>query len=210
MFGLFIQTDVGFNRLVTEEFDGGRRFNDGRDVGFTFAKLFGVVFGLFWIWLGLAMPFLPEANAPGMSLLLKLAIGVFLVLFGAFIVSAVWRNLTSVLEVDLGKRCLRHFVLDRNDKRHSFREIAFQDIRGVFTEGKEKPIDSSRQRQSLIINYHGRPGRLDALTSDSDQIDGVRDFILTEALQRQAAPSVGGPRGFAQRALWEIRERRKS
>ncbi|MFZ1468404.1 MAG: hypothetical protein WAT09_05420 [Paracoccaceae bacterium] len=207
MFGQTFQTRTDTRRILTEEFDGGRRFVQRRDIGFTFGKLFGVVFSLFWIGSGLAMPFLSEATVPGMSLLLKAAIGIFLVLFGAFILSAIWRQLGGVLEIDLAKGCLRHFTIDRNNKQHGFREIAFQDVRGVFTEGEPVDDNTVGQKDSLIIAYHGRPGRLVALSAPGDQIATVRDFILTEALHRPAAPHVDGLVSFAQRAKWECLQR---
>ena len=202
MFGMSFVSATKIKGIETEEFVGGRRFSQERDMGFTLGKLFIVAFSLLWVGLGVAMPFLPEATVPGMGFLSKAAIGVSLVLFGGFIAIAIWRNLGNVLEVDIANRRIRYFAIDRNNKRHGFREIAFQDIRGVFTEGE--PIDDNpcNVRERLIINYKGRPGRLDALLSSSDQIAIVRDFILTEALHQQAAPIVNGLEKFAKRAKW--------
>ncbi len=209
MFGLTFLAKTDIKGIQTEEFEGGRRFRQGRDFGFTFGKLFGVLFGLFWIGLGIAMPFLSETAAPGMSLFLKAAIGIFMTLFGAFIISAVCRNLAGVLEVDLARRSIRSFTIDRNNKPHALREIAFQDVRGVFTEGESTDDDRAVYRESLIITYKRRPGRLTALTANSDQIAIVRDYILTAALQQQAAPVIDGWGGFVERAKWELQQRVK-
>ena len=207
MNGMAFQTESGSKGIQTEEFDGGCRFFQRRDFGFTFGKLFGVALGLAFVGMGIAMPFLSVTTAPGMGPLVKIAIGVALGLFGAFIISAVWRNLAGVLEVDLAKGCLRRFALDRNNKRHGFREIAFQDIRGVFTEGEQADEDNVRPGESLIITYKGRPGRLHALSSNCGQIGMVRDYILTEALHQQPAPVLDGVAAFVKRAKWEFRQR---
>jgi hypothetical protein len=185
----------------------GRRFSQLRDTGFSVGKIFGVVFGLVWVALGISMPFLPETATPGMGLFLKAGIGICVAVFGAFIVGMVWRNLGRVLEVDLGAGCLRHFAVDGNGNRHALREIAFQDVRGVFTEGEQDVHDNLIRRESLIISFDGRPGRLDALSAHSDQIAMVRDYIISEALHRQTAPVVGGARTFVECAKWEVRQR---
>jgi hypothetical protein len=153
------------------------------------------------------MPFLSEVTAPGMSLLVKVAIGVAMVIFGAFVIFSVNRNMSRVLEVDLANKTIRAFSTDKNNKRNAIREIAFQDITGVFGEWDEGEWQNIDCPESLVINYDGRPGRLYALAGRSDQIATVRDFILTEALHRQPAPVVDGVGSFLEHAKWAIKQR---
>jgi hypothetical protein len=167
----------------------------------------GIFFGLFWVGLGLFMPFLSEVTAPGMSFLLKVVIGAVMLLFGGFIIYAVCRNMSRVLEVDLANRTIRSFATDRNDKRHGYREIAFRDITGVFGEWDEGEWQNTDCAESLIINYDGRPGRLYVLAGRSEQIVMVRDFILIEALHRRAAPVVDGVESFLEHAKWAFQQR---
>ncbi len=209
MLGLTIAHGTTVKGIRIEEFEGGRRFCQERDAGATFGTVFGIAFGLVWVALGLAMPFLSQATAPGLGFVLKAAIGVFLVLFGGFIISAVWRNLSGVLEVDLANACLRHFTVDRNNKRHGLRKIGFDAVRGIFTEAETSDETPAKRSESLIITYQGRPGRLHALSSSSGQIAMVRDYILKEALQQQAPPVVNGLAAFARRAKWEFQQRAK-
>ncbi|MEY8142854.1 hypothetical protein [Falsihalocynthiibacter sp. CO-5D18] len=202
-------TDSKSKSIQIEDFEGGRRFIQGRVIGFSFGKLFGISFGVLWIGLGLMMPFLSEATAPGIAPMLKIVTGSVMVLFGVFIVYAVRRNIGRVLEVDLANRSIRAFVIDNNNRRRAFREIAFQNITGVFSEFDESELQNTNCSESLIINYRGWPGRLYALSGRSEQMAMVRDFILTEALHRQPALIVDGVDSFIAHTKWALKQRMK-
>lgn len=199
--------NAAVKKLQVEEIENGFRFREGRDDALTAGTVFGFSFGLVWVALGIGMLFLPETAMPGASPLLKAVIGAVLAGFGAFILGAVRNNRENVLEADLAHRTLRHFIVDRHNRRGGYREIAFSDVMGVFTEANQGSDEQRFPQQSLIINLRSRPGRLSVLTSNDADIASLRDFLATEVLNGQAAPVVNGLRSLVERTGWEIRQR---
>lgn len=195
-------------KLQVTDIPGGLRITQMGMNTLAPARIFGAGFGLCVVGSGIGMLFISEAMMPGAGPLLKVSIALALALFGGFILWAIWQNLSCVLDIDFDAAELRHFRINVKGKYKSRLTIPFSDIKGVFTEGLPQMAEGAIDHRScLIITYRGRNGRLDALTALNGQIAALRDLILTQALNRKAAPAVDGGGAFIDRTKWELQQR---
>ncbi|MDN5788896.1 hypothetical protein [Pseudorhodobacter sp.] len=208
MIFLFGNTVKGV-KLVTQDIPGGLRITEPAMKTISVGRIFGTALALCFVAIGIGVLFVSDAAMPGAGILLRATIATVFTLFGGFVLWAMWQNLSSVLEIDLDKSELRHCYINGKGRHRSSRTIAFADVKGVFTEGLEVYQDPwiFDERSRLIISFRGRNGRLDALTGSTDEITALRDLILTQALNRQAAPVVDGVGAFVDRAKWQWRQR---